>query len=77
MSTDAKSKYYSRHGEKLCDPKLDIKINWKTLHKIINKKQVTNIPPILLNGVFIANFQNQANLFTNFFGPAVLYPAKR
>ena len=26
-----------------------------------------NIPPILLNGVFIANFQNKANLFNEFF----------
>ena len=26
-----------------------------------------NIPPILLNGVFITNFQNKANLFNEFF----------
>ena len=26
-----------------------------------------NILPILLNGVFIANFQNKANLFNEFF----------
>ena len=67
MITDAKNKYHSRLGETLCDLNVDIKAYWKTLHKIINKKQVMNIPPILLNGVFIANFQNKANLFHEYF----------
>ena len=77
MITDAqKNKYYSRLGKKLCDPNVGIKTNWKTLHKIINKKQVMNIPPILLNGVFITNFQNKAYLFNEFFCPTVFYTAK-
>ena len=67
MITDAKNKYYSRLSEKPCDPNVGIKAYWKTLHKIINKKQVMNIPPILLNGVFITNFQNKTNLFNEFF----------
>ena len=67
MITDAKNKYYSWVGEKFCDPNVGIKTYWKTLHKIINKKQDMNIPPILLNGVFITNFQSKANLFNEFF----------
>ena len=67
MITDAKTKYYSGVGEKFCDRNVGIKTYWKALHKIINKKQVMNIPPILLNGVFITNFQNKANLFNEFF----------
>ena len=62
-----KNKYYSRLGEKLCDPNVGIKTYWKTLHKVINKKQVMNILPILLNDVFITNFQNKADLFNEFF----------
>ena len=31
---DAKNKYYSRLGEKLCDPNMGIKTYWKTLHKL-------------------------------------------
>ena len=72
MITDAKNKYYSRLGEKLCDPNVGIKTYWKALHKIINKKRVMNIPPILLNGVFITNFQNKANLFNEFLSNSVL-----
>ena len=75
--TDAKNKYFSWRGAKLCDPYMGIRTYWKTLHKIINKKQVMNIPPILLNSVFITNFENKANLFNDFFRPAVFYPAKR
>ena len=67
MITEAKNKHYSGLGEKLCDPNVGIKTYWKTLHKIINKKQVMNISPSLLNGVFITNFQNKANLFNKFF----------
>ena len=43
MITGAKIKYYSRLGEKLCDSNVGMKTYWKTLHKIINKKQVMNI----------------------------------
>ena len=67
MITDAKNKYYTDLGKRLCDPSVGIKTYWRTLHKIINKKQVMSIPPILLNGVFITNFQNKANLFNDFF----------
>ena len=67
MITDARNKYYSRLGEKLCDPNVGIKTYWKTLRKIINKKQVMNIPLILSNGVFITNFHYKANLFNEFF----------
>ena len=46
---------------------MGIKTYWKTLHKIINKKQVMNIPSILFNGVSITNFQNKADLLNEFF----------
>ena len=67
MITDAKNKYYTDLGKRLCDPRVRIKTYWRTLHKIINKKQAMNIPPTLLDGVFITNFQNKANLFNNIF----------
>ena len=41
MITDAKNNYYIDLGKRLSE----IKTYWRTLHKIINKKQVMNIPP--------------------------------
>ena len=63
----ASNKYYTHLGKRLCELSVGIKTYWRTLHKIINKKQAMNIPPILLDGVFIKNFQNKANLFNDFF----------
>ena len=63
----ASNKYYTHLGKRLCELSVGIKTYWRTLHKIINKKQAMNIPPILLDGVFIKNFQKKANLFNDFF----------
>ena len=71
MITDSKYKY-SRLGEKLCDLNVGIKTYWKTLHKIINKKQVMSIPPILLNGAFITNFKIKLICSINFLSNSVL-----
>ena len=67
MITDTKNKYYTDLGKRLCDPRVRIRTYCRTLHKIINKKQAMNMPPTLLDDVFITNFQNKANLFNDFF----------
>ena len=66
MVTDPKNKYYTDLGKGPVTPVWE-KTYWRTLHKIINKKQAMNIPHILLDRVFITNFQNKANLFNEFF----------
>ena len=45
MIIDAKNKCYADLGKRLCDPSVGIKTHWRTLHKIINKKQAMNTPP--------------------------------
>ena len=65
MITDAKNKYYTDLlRKKLFDLSVGIKQYQRTFCNIINKKQAKYI---LLNGVIITNFQNEANLFKNFF----------
>ena len=41
-----KKKYFTDLREKLFDPSIGIKAYWRTLHNIINKNQVINIPTI-------------------------------
>ena len=60
MFTSTKEKYFLRLREKLSDPANDVKAHWPTLNKIINRNKVTNIPPLLENGVFITNYQTKA-----------------
>ena len=67
LIADTKNKYYTDLGKRLCDPSVGVKAYLRTFHKIINRKQAMNIPPISLNGAFITNFQNKANLFNDFF----------
>ena len=44
-----------------------LKTYWRTLNRIINKKETTNIPPLLENGIFVTNFQKKADIFNEFF----------
>ena len=53
----AKDDYFSNLGKSLSDPTNGTKSYWTTLKKIINKKKFSNIPPLLENGVFVANLK--------------------
>ena len=67
MITDAKESYFSTLGRKLSNPALGLKTYWTTLNRIINKKETTNIPPLLENGIFVTKFQKKADIFNDFF----------
>ena len=55
MITRAMESYYLKLGKKLSDPNQGTKAYWATLNRVINKKKVSNIPPLLENGVFVSN----------------------
>ena len=67
MITDEKENYFSTLGRKLSNPTVGLKTYWTTLNRIINKKEMTNIPPLLENGIFVTNFQRKADIFSDFF----------
>ena len=67
MITDAKENYFSTLGRKLSDPTISLKTYWRTLNRIINKTETTNIPQLLENGIFVTNFQKKADIFNDFF----------
>ena len=55
MITDAKENYFSTLGRKLFNLALGLKTYLTTLNRIINKKETTNIPPLLENGINICH----------------------
>ena len=65
--TQAKDKYFPSLDKKLSDQTHGIKSYWTTLNKIINKKNFSNIPPLVENGVFVTNFQTKAKIFNDYF----------
>ena len=47
MTTDAKDKYHVTLGRKLTVNSQDVKAYWSVLKKLLNKKKIVNIPPLL------------------------------
>ena len=64
---DAKEKYYLKLGRKLSDLSNGIKTYWTTLNKLMNKKSIAGIPPILENGIIVTNVDIKANILNDFF----------
>ena len=50
----------------MADPGQGVKAYLSALNRLINKKKVVNIPPLLENGIFVTNVQAKANVFNNF-----------
>ena len=67
MIINAKEKYFLNLGRKLSDPNQGIKAYWTTLNRLLNKKKVANIPPLLENGLFVTNVQTKAAILNDFF----------
>ena len=67
MIINAKEKYFLNQGRKLSDPNQGIKAYWTTLNRLLNKKKVANIPPLLENGLFVTNVQTKATILNDFF----------
>ena len=65
--TDSKETYFSFLGCKLSNPTIGLKAYLSTLNKIINEKKMTNIPPLLENGIIVTNFETEADIFNNLF----------
>ena len=67
MIPDTKKSYYLELSRKLSDSNNGIKEYWSILNRLMNEKSISGIPPILENGIFIANVATKANIFNNYF----------
>ena len=67
MTTNSKDVYFVALGRKLSNARNGPNTYWTTLNKIINKKKMTNIPPLVENGMFVRNFQTKADPFNELF----------
>ena len=67
MVLDAKESYYKGLGRKLSDPNNGAKVYWSILNKLMNKKSISGIPPILENEILISNVATKANILNNYF----------
>ena len=61
--------------KKLQDPKTAAKTCWAILSRLLHKKKIPAIPPLFVNGKFVSDFCEKANLFNNFFA-SICTPVK-
>ena len=59
----AKESYFHSLGKKLNDPKIGTKKYWSILNKFLHKRKIPAVPPILNDGIFVANVSEKASLF--------------
>ena len=64
---EAKNNYILKMTTKLQDPKTAAKTYWAVLIRLLYKKKIPAIPPLFVNGKFVSDFCEKANLFNNFF----------
>ena len=54
-------------GTKLDNPKTVPKTCWSIINKFLSNQKTPIIPPALVNGELVSDFERKANLFNNYF----------
>ena len=67
LITESKEIYFTNLGKRLIDPNTSPKTYWTILKKFLNKVKISNIPPLLVNGIFETDFKKKASIFNEFF----------
>ena len=52
---------------KLDDPKTVLKIYWSIINKFLSNKKTPIIPPVLVHGELVSDFEQKTTLFNNYF----------
>ena len=64
---EAKNNYILKMTTKLQDPKTAAETHWAILRRLLYKEKIPAIPPLFVNGKFVSDFCEKANLFNKFF----------
>ena len=64
---EAKRQYFLKMTSKLEDAFSAPKTYWTIINHLLYNKKIPAIPPLLVDGNFISDFNKKANLFNNFF----------
>ncbi len=67
MIDEAKDNYHKDLGDKLCDPRSGQKVIWTAHKRLLNKKKLANIPPLVENYKFVTDFKAKAEIFNSYF----------
>ena len=63
----SKERFIVKVSAKLNNPKTVPKTYWSIINKFSSNKKTPIIPPVLVNGKLVSDFETKANLFNNYF----------
>lgn len=63
----SKDTYFTNLGKKLNDPNTSPKTYWSILKRFLNKVKVPEIPPLLMDGIFVTETGKKASIFNSYF----------
>ena len=64
---EAKKNYILKMIKKIADSNTAPKTCWTILNRLLYNKKLPTIPPLLVDGKFVSDFCEKANIFNNFF----------
>ena len=64
---ESMERFMAKMSAKLDNPKTDPKTYWSIINKFLSNKKTPIIPPVLVNGELVSDFQQKANFFNNYF----------
>ena len=64
---EAKPNYIAKMSSKLDYPDTASKTYWSIINRILNKRQIPNIPPLFANDKLVSDFHKKAELFNRHF----------
>ena len=64
---ESKERFIAKMSAKLDNPKTVPKTYWSIINKFLSNKKTPIIPPVLVNGELVSDFEQKANLFNNYF----------
>ena len=64
---ESKERFIAKMSAKLDNPKTVPKTYWSIINKFLSNKKTPIIPPVLVNGELVSDFEQKANFFNNYF----------
>ena len=62
-----KERFITKMSAKLYNSKTVPKTCWSIINKFLSNKKTPIVPPVLVNGELVSDFEQKANLFNNYF----------
>ena len=63
---ESKERFIAKMSAKLDNPKTVPKTYWSIINKFLSNKKTPIIPPVLVNGELVSDFEQKANFFNNY-----------